>query len=255
MQIRGEYWINNGSIEYADEDAEMNHEGHALYHIGQEFLPGLLDLAEEFEIPTEGLEYNFDYEKFHTILYQVYYALEDQDKNARQVIMQALNANQDTMRVFFDKKDPRTYVMKYDGWIAVRGNNVELYGFDDRKRKNLYNGINDILDEENDYEVDTTDLEINIQDYKTNSNRYVSFSDLENPQAIRPAQPNAVNTNKGDRRFTPTSKDNVENIPNNIKSNPNLLNVAAQKTGIVGPGQQLWRGTSESFKNWLEHNA
>lgn len=253
-QISGEYWINNGSVDYADGDVgEYNHEYIASSHVFHQFSDKIVALAEELNISTEDLnDYDIDLEALGEILNQIHDNLEDTDVDPYSYIGRYIGADQEAVGILFGKKDSRLYVMKKEGWIAVRGMNIELHGYDEQKRKNLINGLGDIFEQEGIQEdIPPEEIDFLLYDHKTNRSNDLTLADIENPQPV--VRPHQMPTNKGDRRFQVITPDKTENIPYQNKSIPNKTNVAAQKAGIVAPGQELWRGTSEStnFKNWL----
>ena len=52
--IRGEYWIVDGSVEFADGDVgDYNHEAIATNHVFQQWASSVQKIAEEYEIETE----------------------------------------------------------------------------------------------------------------------------------------------------------------------------------------------------------
>lgn len=254
--IRGEYWIVDGSVDFADGDVgDFNHEAIANQHVFSQWSDSVASVAEEYGIETDfdGFE-GVDQEAVSNAINEILDVLrETHGDNCDTILMQELGVDQPAYLVLCGFENAYNYVMTYEGWIALRGTSVDLFGYDDRKRKSLINGIEEIVYQEGVDEQEAMELEFNITDHKTNKYYYITYEEITNPQpTMRIQEP--INT-KGDRRFTVISRDQEENKYSvQSKSNPKPINIAAQKQGLIGPGQQLWRGTSESvgkFKRWL----
>lgn len=249
--IKGEYWINDGSVDYADGDVgDYNHEYIAQAHVINQYAENIIDLADELKLDYEINQYDHNPEEISNVLSQIYNHLEDEtDHHPDGYISNHIGANQETMRILFGRGDARFYVQKFEGWIAVRGMNIELFGYNEQKRKSLINGLNEIFHQEGiDDDIPAEEIEFSLYDHKTNRSTNLTLADIENKNIFRPQQ---LPTSKGHNKFQITSPDKTENIPNNNKSVPNKTNLAAQKAGITTG--QLWRGTSESidFKSWF----
>lgn len=258
--IRGEYWIVDGSVDFADGDVgDFNHESIATQHVFSKWADSVANIAEEYGIETDfdghdGVDCYAVSDAIEEILEVL---RETHGDNCDTVLMQELGIDQPAYLVISGYNNAAyDYVMMYEGWIALRGTNVDLYGYDQKKSKSLFDGIEEIVYEEGIDQREAQELEFQISDHKTNKYYYITYEEITNPQpAMKMQQP--VNT-KGDRRFTATSRDEEENKYSiHSKSKPKPINLAAQQQGIITPGQQLWRGTSESvgkFKRWLLNN-
>ena len=244
--IRGEYWIVDGSVDFADGDiGDFNHEALAVQSVFSQFSDEIISLAQDLDIECENF-YDYDEltESISNLLSEIQKKISDEE------IMQKIGANKDAYLILCGQGDARAYVMKNDGWIAVRSNNIELYGYDDKKRRSLLNGLENILDQEGIEEENDEELEFSLHDFKTNKAYYFSLNDIKNPTA-RPESPIMT---KGDRRFFAPVNSKYQN-----KSVQNPWNKEAQKAKIIPPGHELWRNTSEGiimkkFSEWLlEH--
>lgn len=252
MTIRGEYWISKGHVDFADGDiGDKNHEGIATEHIFYHFADSIRNYAEELGVEANFDSYDeIDIEAISNVMWEIYEKLiANGEKEPDKVILKNLNTNQDVLQVLYGKGDSRLCVMKYEGWIAVRENNIDVFGFDENKRKSLLNGLYEILDQEGiEEDVSPENLEFSIHDFKTNRASYVTLADIENPNHfIRPKQ---IIQNTYNKSFG--TKDKEENFVKNSKSISSPWNLAAQQAKIIGPGQNLWRGTSENFSSFFE---
>jgi len=229
-EIRGEFWINNGSIDFADGDVgDYNHEGLAIQHVFHTHSDNVVDLAEELgiEVTSPDKWGEVDTEAVAEILNQIY-----EKQPNEQSLMQRLQINRECLQILMGGGDASSYVMKYEGWIAVRNNNIELYGYDEKKRKSLASGLGEILESEGiEDHVPPEEIDFTLHDHKTNKSSYVTLADIENPvPVVRPAQPLMTKTHS---KFNITNPDTTENLPQTIKSNPIS-------------GRENWRGTSEN---------
>lgn len=270
--IRGEYWIIDGSVDFADGDVgDFNHESIALDHIFRQWAEPVKNVAEEYGIETDFESYDqVDSEAVFDTIGEILEILQQDhnEQDANNILMQQLGMNRPTYLVICGRGHAVLYVMEYEGWIALRGTSADLFGFDEKKRKSLSDGIEEILyqeggegldDEEDDAEEP---LEINVTDHKTGKTFYFTLQDLQQPQQpVRPTQ-QPINT-KGDVRFSmgmiPDEEENKYSarLYNPYVRSPlpktNPWEDEAKKQKLIGPGQQMWRGTSESFsfKSWL----
>lgn len=257
--IRGEYWIIDGHVDFADGDiGDKNHEAIANDYIFNHFSTNVSNLAEELGIEDDTESYGeVDPEKVTTILNNIIELLMTDkgmnEQGANAYVMKELQADQEAFVILMGGGDPRFYVIKHWGWIAVRSNNVEIFGYDTSRQKQIAEGIRDILYEEGGHEE--PEIEVAIYDFKTGKSWYASLAELEQPH-VTPNVNQQVTTTYNKSFYHGTNpKDEEENkYATQAKSGVNQLNQAAQKQGMVGPGQQLWRGTSESFRSWLESN-
>ncbi len=230
--IRGEFWIFNGSVQFADGDVgDYNHEGLAIQHVFSAHIENIVDLAEELGLEAAAPD-NFgdiDTEAASEIVHQIF-----SQNNNEQFIMGKLNVNRECLHILMGGGDAVSYVMQYENWIAVRGNNIELFGYNDNKRKSLLSGLEEILDSEGIENVPSEQIELTIHDHKTNQSSYLTLADIEHPVPVmRPTQPLMT---KMHSKFNVTNSDKVENMPQTTK-------------GKIDPKANQWRNTSEALKH------
>lgn len=183
--VRGEWWIQDGSALYADGDyGDMGHEGLVLESLGRD----LLDLAESEGFPTSH-HGGWDSRELlrwadETYLPQKVEELRSEGKDVQadelqqtwdSSIQEALESiavgewgfDSDAWTVLFEERHVRDFAMRRWGWKAVRGPNVETWTFTAGDLKNIVQGLADAYpalyeDEENQLPVD----EINSQTYR-----------------------------------------------------------------------------------------
>lgn len=255
--IRNEYWIANGHVEFADGDVgDVNHEYLATLHVLHQFLDNIISLAEEFNIDTSHLDLDQpDQNEFAIILGQIRDEVREKEKkepDADKFIMRQIECGKEAYAILINGKgaDSHGYVMKYEGWIAVRGMNIELYGYDENKRKSLLNGLYEIFDQEGiEEDVPPEQIEFDLNDLRTKKQTYISLANIQNSITLRPS--NDISS-VGHTKFNDPT-DEIENIKTKNKSIPNKYNQVAQRLNIIPKGSQLWRPTSEwfNFKEWL----
>lgn len=255
MDIRGEYWITDGQVYDADGNVnDHNHESIALDYIFSQYNDTIQNIAQEYDIEFEH-SYEVDSEHITDILKQIFEVLEEKhDTNtANSILMQELGVDQELYSILFGFGDVYTYLMKNEGWIAVRGNNADLYDYQLNK-KNLLDGLEEIIDIENYNHENEQDLEIAVSDHKTNKHYYVTLNDLKQPFVMRPQQ---WIRNQGDTRHSlGTLPDSEENRYSSQMYNPyiskqqlkqNPWKKSAVDNNVINPSQDLWRAKSESF--------
>lgn len=260
VEINGEYWIQNGSVDYADGDiGDQNHESIAIQSVVNQYADEIADLAEEKGLGA-NIRRNFgwddiDSEAIARVLGEIVEKIMEEnditENQANAEVMQHLGCNQYAYSILQGHGDARLYVMTYENWIAVRGHNIELYGYDENKRRYLQSGISDILESEGiDEDVPPEEIEFTLYDHKTKRSSYISLADIENPvPTMRTAQP-LMSTKK-----VAFPKDSEENkYKKTSVSVKNRWTKAAQEKNIIPPGHDLWRGTSEGwipFSKWV----
>jgi hypothetical protein len=247
LKIRGEYWISNGQLQYADGDiGDYNHEYFAIQHIFSEYQSEIENLAENHNIEIDNFYGEVNHENLSELLHQIHDVLIEKEsiseKEAWELIRKELGCNEKALAILLGGGDARLYVMEYENWIAVRSNNVELFGYDLKKQKEIVDGIYDILGEEGE-ENGSKIIELSFYDHKTKRSWNSTLSDLENPSVVsRPQQMPQTTYNKP--LVIPT-KDTTEN--GDFSKNKSQVNPWKEK-GFD------WRGTSEtvSFYRMLQ---
>lgn len=259
-KIRGEYWVIDGHVDFADGDVgDRNHEMIATEHIVNEHLSNIVSLAEELNVDTESINDNGEVDTYavSNVLESIFEALIEQNKDEKSAvayIVQYLNVDNEAYEVLVGRGDARYYVIKHYGWLAVRSNNVELYGYDASKQRVVANAIRDVMYEEGGVEDGEDDTEIAIYDFKTGKSWYTTLEELEQPNiSIKTNQQANTTYNKSFFHGTNPRDEEENKYAQTTKTNLNKFNAQAQQQGIVGPGQQVWRGTSESlqFGKWF----
>jgi hypothetical protein len=259
VKIRGEYWIQDGDVDYADGSiGDRNHEGIAIDHICHQYADEVQSMAQDLEIEADFDHYDeIDTEALSRVLGEIEDKLEEQGMDRKQVnahIMQTIGCDRDAYQIMQGGGYASFYAMTKYGWIAIRSNNIELFGYDESKRKHLYNGLGNVLDHEGIGEnVPPEEIGFSLYDHKTKRSSYVTLADIENPTPIlRTNQQPQTTYNK----WVGINKDSEENKGQNPgKSVQNKWSASAKKSGIIGAGQDLWRGTSEvvvPFSRWLK---
>lgn len=234
--IRGEYWIQDGRVDFADGDAgDKNHEMIAIEHVCSEHLEAIHNYANELGINTASLSSLQD-EPAETVqsllelilktlfikadpsnpklpLYkndvEIWSEIEKNcglDKESLHVMM---SGNYSLHRHSRSQTniDPRLYVMKKEGWIAVRNNNIELFGYNEAKKRNLISGLEEILDQEGVEDPDE-EIEFNIYDHKTGRSSEVTLADIKGSGGFRPQQ--LPNTTYNKPMFVSTDKSQLQ---------------------------------------------
>lgn len=264
-EIRGEYWIQNGYVDFADGDVgDRNHALIAREHVCHQYSDEVESLAEDLGIDASSMDHygEIDTEAISRILGEIEEHFEKQGvENTHNYIINAIGCNNEAYNILLGGGDERMYVMKYEGWIAIRSMNIELYGYDETKRGYLVRGLGEILDQEGiDENVPPEEIEFWIEDHKTNRSHATNMAELEEPVTMRANKMVTSVINKPLPTFK-TNKDSEENKGQNPSpSVQNPWNKAAINKGIIPPGHELWRGTSEStmklitFKEWLNKN-
>lgn len=263
--ISGEYWVIDGQVDFADGDVgDRNHEMIAIDSIVSQYVDRVESLADELDIPTDFHRYDEpDPEGIQQVLNQIHDALTTDstppmnDQQANAYMMQHIGCDKEAYKVLWGGGDAREYVIEHMGWIAVRSNNVEVFGYDAQRQKEIADAIRNILYEEQGLEDDSyqaEEVELSIYDYHSNKSWYVTLADLESPEVqVRPQQLPSTTYNKSLYNFSNPRDEEENKYSRPTKSRQNPWTTAAQKAKMVGPGQQLWRGTSESmnFADWF----
>ena len=257
-KIRGEYWIQGGQVEFADGDVgDQNHEMVALNSVAADHLDSLTDYAEELNIDHKeelgGMDDDPSQSARH-LLQAIYYTLLEQafgvefqammldnsvaSAKVAEGIVKKLGINMEVYNILGGGGDARLYVMKHDGWIAVRSNNIELFGYDANKKKQISNGIEEILDQEG-IEEPQEEIEFSVYDHKTNRSFDATLADIKNTNSFaRPQQ--LPNTTYNKPLFVPSDRSG---------------SMGSQSPKTMGIQQRQAMQTSEGimgFKKWLE---
>jgi hypothetical protein len=258
--IRGEYWIDErGDLEFADGDvSDDNHESIASKHIFSQYADDIINLCQEVGVEIDENIDDIDPESLKQALWDVKDEIDEENPDL--YIMNQLNVDKETYGILLGVRNSNVvlHVMKFEKWIAVRGNNVDLYQYDDQRRKQLLNGLEEIFDQEGiEKSPDEEEMEFWINDFKTNKSWSLTFTDIQSPIITRTSAANVQSKGHSKFQVDPDDGENNPKTMRQMKSIPNKTNVAAQGAGIIQPGTSLWRPTSETnmnFKEWLKLN-
>lgn len=240
IEIRGEYWIIGNEVQFAEGDD--NHQGIAIRHVYYNFEHEIQELLLHYGIEDDVREYGeINPASIERLINQVI------EEVPESTVMEQLGANKEAFDILLGGGDARSYCMKYEGWIAVRSNSVELYGFNNSIKKKVGEGIQNIIYEEMDLaddEYDPENVYLDLYDNKARKSYNFTLAELLS-QETNLASPVVQQTSTYNKSL-PLPNDSTENTPQISKSKQSPTNINARKSGLIGPGQQLWRGTSES---------
>jgi hypothetical protein len=244
-EIRGEYWIIDGSVDFADGDVgDRNHEGIAIDYVVHSYVDAIQSLAEEFDLEVELERYGeVDSEAIQQALQQITEILQERGESSPDnFLMQQLQCDIEALSILQGGGDARQYVIDHLGWIAIRSNNVELSGYNSARQREIADAVSEVLSQESGEDFDPSQVDLSIYDHATGKSWYVTLADLEQPEVVaRPQQ--APMTTYNANKFAGRIGDTEENkYAQPSKSKQSSWNAAAKKFGL---GTELWRGTSE----------
>ena len=268
-----EYWIEeDGDVQFADGDVgDYNHEGAAIEHIYGEFQEKIAALADKL-----GIEYEFnkwgeiDTEAVKETLVQIHELLTERKKRpmssnqASSYTMRSIGANEEAFRILWGGSGAADYAMEHYGWIAVRSNNVEFYGWNQRKKEQIANGLQEILSSEGgwDNEEEEEEEEFSLTDNETGKHWYMTLAQLEAPEttaAFPTAYPNlqiATATYHPNSKFGRAMKAAATKLAPPSDENKDSKPVKSKEYPWKIDGRPDWRMNSESrwpgFYTWLE---
>lgn len=204
LKIRGEYWIIDGTTNFADGDVgDINHEGYALDHLRYKIADALgmdfgdmYDWDDEIENIPEAVN-----EKLEL-------GMEDFDTSPSAVLellkthYDALDLDREDLDYAFDEPghDVRSYMAKRYGWIVCHGNSFAVWYLTRDAAEQIAEAVEEILWEEGAIE-DDNDFDAELEIRVGASGKYFSttwkqlsnedFSDLELHQVDPFVGPNA----------------------------------------------------------------
>lgn len=203
-KIRGEYWIQDGWVDFADGDVgDKGHIAIATDYYASKHIDKLVNLAENLGVDLSNRYGRFVRNEEYpagdavNIRDKIIEAVENQEiewdlpdsveasDSVDEYLQQSLSINDDEYACIFGNGNAQALVMEQEGWIAVRSNNVEVYGFDNQKRGYLLQGIDKILEQEG---IDDPDenIELSMEDKKTRRSWSTTLEELRNPVGFRP---------------------------------------------------------------------
>lgn len=184
-EIRGEYWIINGDVAFADGDVgDMNHEGYAIDHARREILNHFnMDSDDEF-IDDQ------------TLSERVVEALQEQGVPcdtvnwfaAAYTFLKQSGADErllETLKCAAERGvDARDIAMKYWGWKWCRRSNIGTWTFTASDRKQIVDGLNEIIGQEMHDEENWDELEITIGVGSTGKRYAMTMAELESGRNV-----------------------------------------------------------------------
>jgi hypothetical protein len=152
--IRGEYWIQGGSVEFADGDiGDFNHEAVVMQHAA-------ILLSDELEMQ-----------------------LNDDESVCIRDVIQIANKRKLTpyqsqlLEVCKDNVDLRLYAMSKWHWYWVKGDNIGTQTFTKSDMSNIYSGLSEILEQEG-IETEDSYYEVRIGVQSTGKFYTMTLEDL-----------------------------------------------------------------------------
>jgi hypothetical protein len=259
--IRGEYWIINGDVEFAGGDVgDKNHEMVATEYIYNWYKDQTVKLAKSVGLLVNLDDYDgVDMEEMQQVLTIIHNELMKPDtslwvkgfrpmteENANNYIIKQLKCDKDAYDVLTTGNGGYEYALEYLGWVAVRENNVEFYGWSRQKQDEIVRGLEYILDQEG-IEGGDEEIEFSLYDGKTGRHWTSTLAELKQGPKLSTSKPTHGYKHKAFIQYLRDREENKYQQPTKSVIKP--WNTAAQQAGI---GSELWRGTSEGFREWLE---
>lgn len=182
--IRGEYWIIDGDVEFADGDiGDMNHEAYAVDHARHIILDHFggdsddeiiedseLDQAAAEALIEAGIPFNPD--DWYPAAKQLF----SQQPNSESLIA--------TLQCALGMGDAREIAMRYWGWKWCRRSNIATWTFTQSDRQQIVRGLNEIISQETDEEADWDSLEITIGVGSTGKRYSMTVAELESGRVV-----------------------------------------------------------------------
>lgn len=194
-KIRGEYWIVDGRADFADGDVgDQNHEMIALNSVAADHLGAIYNYARDVGLDRLPSLASLEDEPLQSCqsllkLLEGRLGAEHGDENRiRQALSAGCEIDPETLSLIMQDRnsvDPRLYVMRRYGWIAVRSNNIEVFGYDQNKRREIVSGVEEILDQEGIEEPDD-EIEFSLYDHKTGRSSELTLADMKGENQMRP---------------------------------------------------------------------
>jgi hypothetical protein len=256
-RIRGEYWIQDGHVSFADGDiGDYDHEAIATNHFANKYIDELIDISHNLDLDIDfHIDQEFPVETVNEIRNNIIEAVENNKinwegkrtgENVDNYLMKELQTDTKEYHCIFGHGDARYLVIEREGWIAVRSNNVEVYDFNNEKKKHLIDGIEEILEAEN---IDDPDdkIEIYIFDYKTKKSWDLSLEELKNSNSMRPVT--LPNTTYNKPLFIPSNKPKLSK-PIDAKTR-SIMNTSESANERTLHHRTIIDKKTLDFKEWL----
>lgn len=201
LTIRGEYWIVDGSVNYADGDVgDTNHEGYALDHLRRLVLGAVdIDPGDDYDweellkdIPqalNEALDLGL--EPIGEGLADIVEAGDVCDELAKFTNQLALDPEDLDQAFERAAEDVRTYMSRKYGWIVCHRNRFAVWHLTRDAVKQIEEAVGDILFNEGCLEDDGIDAELEIYVASTGHTYEVLWSalTLEDFSALQLSEP------------------------------------------------------------------
>lgn len=183
--IRGEYWIIDGDVAFADGDVgDVNHEAYATDHARRTILDHFggdsdgevitdeeLDQAAAEALAEVGIPFNPD------DWYPAAKRLLSEQPNSEAMIA--------TLQCALGMGDAREIAMKYWGWKWCRRSNIATWTFTATDRQQIVRGLNEIVSQEmHDDGEDWDNLEITIGVGATGKRYSMTIAELESGRVV-----------------------------------------------------------------------
>jgi hypothetical protein len=187
LYVNGEWWIIGGNALYADGDiGDINHEGVVLDKICRDIFDILnINCNDEYidfkaYIPDIEEAIKEEYPKYDSYKHSYFDFI-------KKILIKNGYENKkatETVNCLRGNEAIREYGCKYFGWKRVLQNSVQTYDITMNDRKEIYDGIYDILSEDHDVWTDNQ-IKIYLEIIKTKQNLAdISLADLINPEKI-----------------------------------------------------------------------
>lgn len=229
IKIKNDYWIikyKDGDIQVLNADEWGSHEGLAFSQVQFLAMPKLIDCAKRSNIDLSSVEVS-NPDNAEKLLNLILNKL-NIDKWDEDSIVEKLKIDKDLIGSLRFSRNSMNYVMRHEGWVAVRQNNIEINGLNENK-STLISGVKTILEREFPNKlIDDKDLEFHVTDHKSNRHMDLTFQDIKEGKFFRP-----------------------QTMPDTTYNSLAMPVPKGKKYGI-----ENWRGTSESFnfKEWLKNS-
>jgi hypothetical protein len=177
MTLRGEWWICDGEVEFADQDVgDRGHESIAIGRLADKFL-GMMDIYEDhaWNLSNHISEIREWLREEHSDRFTEGTIMADPLECAREVLAEENAANPrssfPTAEQFEDawfcacgcgNRDARKYMIQYEGWKRVKGNDVETWSLTAHDLKEITDGLWEIHSQESADDV-PDDMEFHIE--------------------------------------------------------------------------------------------
>lgn len=136
--IRGEWWIMDGNISFADGDVgDMNHDAYVIDHIRRKFCDD-----EHFD----RMDY-IDWDGYENSIKENC-GNENPETYLKNYLMNELGMNLEEIQIARGNGDPKGYAVKNYGWKKVNGNNVSTWTLTANDLSEIADGLSEAMESE-----------------------------------------------------------------------------------------------------------